>query len=368
MSSLKANKSGNSWVFPLAKGYTLHKLTDAPSTEVSTTRDELLKFYSTMQLIRQVENVCNTMYRKKEIRGFLHIYSGSEAVVVGVESALTMKDHSITAYRCHGHALIRGETPRTVLAELAGKHAGTSKGKGGSMHLYNKQHNFYGGNGIVGAQVPIGAGIAFACKQLKRDEVCTTYYGDGAANQGQVFEAFNMAKLWNLPCIFICENNKYAMGTEIHRAAASQEFYARGDYIPGIRVDGMDVLAVKAASRFAVDFVKKHGPIVMEFETYRYEGHSMSDPGTTYRTADEVQMTRKTRDPISQTKLRLLLNKIATEDELTAIDEKISIEVKAASEFAINAPWPVEEELYWDILKEKVPVRGVELTKSYVPH
>jgi len=368
MSALKAKKlSDTEWQFTIEKDFPLHNLQSGPSKEVKTTRAELLSFYKQMQLIRQVENISNNMYRKQQIRGFLHIYSGQEAVAIGMESALTFNDSIITAYRDHGHALARGETAKTVLGELVGKLAGCSKGKGGSMHMYNKKTNFYGGNGIVGAQVPVGAGLAFANKILKNGHVCVTLYGDGAANQGQVFEAFNMAKLWKLPCIFVCENNHYAMGTEAFRAAANLNFYARGDYIPGIRVDGMDVLAVKSASKFAVDFVKKEGPILLEMETYRYEGHSMSDPGTTYRTTDEITKTRKSRDPIAQTKLRLIINQMAKEEELQEIDDAIKKEVQEASEFALQTEWPPEEELYLDIMKEKVPVRAVELEKSYVP-
>jgi len=284
-----------------------------------------------------------------------------------MEAALTLDDHVITAYRDHGHAISRGDTPKRVLAELCGKVTGCSRGKGGSMHMYKADANFYGGNGIVGAQVPVGAGLAFAAKTLGTGRVSVSLYGDGAANQGQVFEAFNMAYLWKLPAIFVCENNKYGMGTEAFRSSASTDYYSRGDYIPGIKLDGMDVLAVKAASVYSVEYVKKHGPIVLEMETYRYLGHSMSDPGTSYRTQEEIAETRKSRDPISQVRERLLVNGIASKDEIAAINKEVKTEVDDAVQFAIDSPYPELGELYTNVFKEKVPIRGVELANSFTP-
>eukprot|EP01089_Gocevia_fonbrunei_P015339 TRINITY_DN445_c0_g1_i1.p1 TRINITY_DN445_c0_g1~~TRINITY_DN445_c0_g1_i1.p1 ORF type:complete len:405 (-),score=108.36 TRINITY_DN445_c0_g1_i1:31-1245(-) len=367
--ALQGEKIGtNEYKFTFETKFATHKLPDnGPENSIITTTEEMIKLYTQMQRVRFTENASDALYKKKIIRGFLHLYSGQEAVCIGMEAALTLKDAIITAYRDHAHAITRGHSPRDVIAELCGKATGCSKGKGGSMHMYKADANFFGGNGIVGAQVPVGAGIAFAQKILKNGQVTVALYGDGAANQGQIFEAFNISKLWNLPCIFVCENNKYGMGTEAYRASASTAYYTRGDYIPGIKVDGMDVLAVKAASRYAVDYVKKNGPIVMEMETYRYLGHSMSDPGTSYRTQDEVAEYRKTRDPIAQTRERILVNGMATKDDIKSIDKTIKAEIDDAVQFALDSPFPEAKELYTQILKEDVPVRGVELSNSYHP-
>ncbi|KAJ2704637.1 alpha subunit of pyruvate dehydrogenase, partial [Coemansia spiralis] len=293
---------------------------DVPSSKVTMARDELVGLYREMQVVRRLEMASDSSYKHKLIRGFCHLCTGQEAVPVGVESALTKKDAIITAYRCHGFTYMRGASPVGILAELMGRKEGVSKGKGGSMHMYAP--GFYGGNGIVGAQVPLGAGIAFAQK-YRGEEACTVaLYGDGAANQGQVFEAYNMAKLWDLPVLFVCENNKYGMGTAAARAAANTDYYTRGQYIPGIRVNGMDVLAVRQAIAYAREYAISNGPMVLEMKTYRYGGHSMSDPGTTYRTREEVQHMRSTSDPITGYKHRLLDNGVATEDELKAIDKE----------------------------------------------
>ncbi|KAH7937697.1 hypothetical protein HPB49_014829 [Dermacentor silvarum] len=268
-------------------------------------------------------------------------FQTKEACAVGMEAVLEKGDSVITAYRAHGWAYLRGVSIPGVLCELTGREPGCSRGKGGSMHVYCP--DFYGGNGIVGAQVPLGAGIALAHKYLGTDRVCLALYGDGAANQGQVFEAYNMAKLWDLPCIFVCENNGFAMGTSAQRGAASTDYFTRGDYIPGIWVDGMDVLAVREATRFAVDMCRKgKGPLVMEVETYRYYGHSMSDPGTSYRTREEVQEVRQTRDPITHFKDKLISTQLVTSDELKA-------EVDAATEMSKTSKEVPLEELYADI-------------------
>jgi len=258
--------------------FDLHKLEKGPNQKVELNKDDALNYYRQMQVIRRMELKADQLYKQKFIRGFCHLYDGQEACCVGIEAALTPKDSVITAYRAHGWTYTRGVPVSAIIAELCGRKLGCAKGKGGSMHMYN--HNFYGGNGIVGAQVPLGAGVAFAHKYKDSDNVCVSCYGDGASNQGQVFEAFNIAKLWNLPAIFVCENNRFGMGTSVERSSASTDYYSRGDYIPGIRVDGMDVLAVREATRFAKDYVLTKGPIVMELVTYRYHGHSMSDPGT----------------------------------------------------------------------------------------
>ncbi|KAK3097048.1 hypothetical protein FSP39_005873 [Pinctada imbricata] len=280
-----------------------------------------------------------------------------------MEAAITKDDSVITAYRAHGWTYIRGVSVLGVLAELTGKSSGCAIGKGGSMHMYCK--NFYGGNGIVGAQVPLGAGIAFAIKYRGEPNVCITLYGDGAANQGQVFEAFNMAKLWNLPCIFVCENNGYGMGTSADRASACIDYYTRGDYVPGMRVDGMDVLAVREATKFAKDYVLTNGPILLETATYRYHGHSMSDPGTSYRTREEIQQKREKFDPISTFKQKIVTANLVTADEIKKIEAEVRKEVDEAAERAKTDPEIPLKELYNQIYYQPPKdyhVRGCDIT------
>ncbi|XP_076372774.1 putative pyruvate dehydrogenase E1 component subunit alpha, mitochondrial isoform X2 [Tachypleus tridentatus] len=304
------------------KPYKLHKLETGPNTDVTCTREDALKFYWEMMTIRRMEAAANSLYKEKAVRGFCHLYSGQEACAVGMEAAIRKTDKVITAYRAHGWTWIRGVSMEGVLAELIGREKGCARGKGGSMHMYSE--NFYGGNGIVGAQVPLGAGIGFALKYQGKDDICVTLYGDGAANQGQVFETFNMAKLWTLPIIFVCENNGFGMGTSSDRASASTDYYTRGDFIPGIWVDGMDVLAVREATKFAADMCRAgKGPVVMESATYRYHGHSMSDPGTSYRTREEIQEVRHTRDPITSFKDKIITSGLATNDELKEIEKNV---------------------------------------------
>lgn len=280
---------------------------------------------------------------------------------MGIEAALEGEDKIITAYRCHGFTYTRGATVRAILAELLGKETGVSRGKGGSMHMYAP--NFYGGNGIVGAQVPLGAGLAWAQK-YRGESACTfALYGDGAANQGQVFEAYNLAALHQLPVVFACENNLYSMGTSLARSSASTALFTRGDYIPGIQVNGMDVLAVREAARHARQHALSKGPILLEFVTYRYQGHSMSDPGTSYRTRDEVQEVRSTRDPLSLLQSQIQEAGWATEDELSAIEKEIRAEVDEAVELAKADAFPADSELFTDIyLPETYPFahRGCE--------
>lgn len=295
-----------------------------------------------------MENAANGMYKSKVIRGFCHLYSGQEACAVGMENALRKDDSVITAYRAHGWAYLRGVSVEGVLSELTGREKGCARGKGGSMHLYCE--GFFGGNGIVGAQVPLGAGIGLAHQYLGTDQVCMALYGDGAANQGQVFEAYNMAKLWNLPVVFVCENNGFAMGTSSERGAASTDYYTRGDYIPGIWVDGMDVLAVREASRFVVDLCRKgKGPFVLEVATYRYHGHSMSDPGTSYRTREEIQEVRQTRDPITSFKDKIISSELASSEEIKKLEQEVKAEVDAAESVAKTAKEIPLEEMYADI-------------------
>lgn len=346
-----------------AQPFKLHKLEQGPPESVTLTREDGLKFYREMATIRRMETVAGNLYKAKAIRGFCHLYSGQEACAVGMEAAITKEDAVITAYRAHGWAYLRGISVLGVLAELTGRTSGCAKGKGGSMHMYAP--NFYGGNGIVGAQVPLGAGIAFALKYQDSKQICLTLYGDGAANQGQLFEAFNIAKLWDLPCVFVCENNGYGMGTSVERASASTAYYTRGDYIPGIWADGMDVLAIREATKYCKDYALKNGPILMEAATYRYHGHSMSDPGTSYRTRDEIQEVRERRDPIINLKNRLIESNLSTPEELKKIDGEIRKVVDEASEKAKTDPELPVEELYNSLFIDPpsdLKVRGCDAT------
>ena len=317
-------------------------------------KDQLLQFYREMLLIRRFEERAGQLYGLGLIGGFCHLYIGQEAVAVGLQSALTGgKDSVITGYRDHGHMLAYGIDPKLIMAELTGRAAGISKGKGGSMHMFSVEHGFYGGHGIVGAQVPLGTGLGFAHKYRDDGGVCLTYLGDGAVNQGQVAEAFNMAKLWDLPVIYAIENNKYAMGTSVNRSHSEPLLYRKGESfrIPGFQVDGMDVLAVRGAAEVALDWVRGgKGPIIVEFLTYRYRGHSMSDPAR-YRTREEVQDVREHRDPIDHAAKEL--EKLGVrEEELKAIDKEIKDIVVNAAKFAEDALEPEPKELYTDVLVE----------------
>ena len=320
----------------------------------AASKDELLQYYYDMLLIRRFEEKAGQLYGMGLIGGFCHLYIGQEAVVVGVQSTLKDGDAVITSYRDHGHMLACGMEARGVMAELTGRAGGYSKGKGGSMHMFSREKNFYGGHGIVAAQVPIGAGIGFAHKYNGTDLVSVTYLGDGAINQGQVGEALNMAELWKLPVIFVIENNKYAMGTSQERASAGTDLYNRGKPygIPGKQVDGMDVLAVREASDIAVAHCRGgKGPYVLEMQTYRYRGHSMSDPAK-YRSREEVSKVRSERDPIDRMRVWLLDEKVADEDELKEMDRNIKDIVSDAAEFAQNSPEPDPSELYTDVMVE----------------
>jgi pyruvate dehydrogenase E1 component alpha subunit len=314
---------------------------------------ELLELYRQMVLIRRFEERAGQLYGLGLIGGFCHLYIGQEAVAAGLQSALTEKDSVITGYRDHGHMLLCGIDPKIVMAELTGRAAGISKGKGGSMHMFSVDHKFYGGHGIVGAQVPLGAGLAFAHKYNEDGGICVAYFGDGAANQGQVYEAFNMAALWDLPIIFVIENNQYAMGTAVARSSAETHFFRRGDAftIPGMQVDGMDVLQVRGASEVALAHVRSgKGPVLMEMKTYRYRGHSMSDPAK-YRSREEVQDMREKHDPIEGLKKDLAAAGVS-EEELKAIDQDIRAQVSEAADFAESSPEPEAQELYTDVLVE----------------
>jgi len=297
------------------------------------------------------------------------LYQGQEAVCVGLDSQMTPQDHVITAYRCHGWLLTSrcGTDPKAGMAELFGKTSGCSGGKGGSMHMYNAKTHFWGGNGVVGSQIPVGMGMAFGLKYLKKDNVCLAAMGDGAANQGQVYEAFNISKVHKSPVIYLVENNKYAMGTPIEKASATPDFYTRGHYIPGIQFDGMDVLQVREVGKFAVNYAKKHGPIVLEALTYRYSGHSMSDPGLTYRTRDEVEGVRKTADPIGKVHHYLINNNLATPEELKEIEVGIKKQIDEVVAYATSSESPAPDELYSDVYVEPQFTRAVELKDSYHP-
>ncbi len=310
-----------------------------------------MRFYRDMLLIRRFEEKCGQLYGMGLIGGFCHLYIGQEAVVVGIQSALEPKDSVITAYRDHGHMLACGMDAKGVMAELTGRRGGYSKGKGGSMHMFSREKNFYGGHGIVGATAPLGAGLAFAHKYRNDGGITTCYYGDGAANQGQIYESYNMAALWKLPIIFVIENNKYGMGTSQARHAAG-ELYKRGEAygIPGRKVDGMDVLAVRAAAREAADHARfGQGPVILEVDTYRYRGHSMSDPGK-YRSKEEVEQMREKHDPIENHKRFMTDAKLFGEDAFSKVEKEIKAIVNEAAEFAQQSPEPDPAELWTDIL------------------
>ena len=316
----------------------------------NASKEDLLKYYKEMLLIRRFEEKAGQLYGMGLIGGFCHLYIGQEAVVVGLEATTKEGDKRVTTYRDHGHMLACGMDPKGIMAELTGREGGFSAGKCGSMHMISKEKDFYGGHGIVGANVPLGAGLAFADKYKGNDNVTFTYFGDGAANQGQVYETYNMAELWMLPVIFVIENNQYAMGTSVQRSTKSPSLWERGAAygIPGEEVDGMDVLAVKAAGEKAVEHCRAgKGPYILEVKTYRYRGHSMSDPAK-YRTRDEVQKMREERDAIEQVRKRLLEGD-ATEDELKEIDKEIKAIVNEAAEFSKESPEPDVSELWTDI-------------------
>lgn len=335
------------------EGYNL----EVPELEFETEKSQLLQMYKDMIIVRRLEMASDALYKAKKIRGFCHLSIGQEAIAVGIEHAITPKDTVITSYRCHGFAYMRGASVKEVLGELMGKRGGVSHGKGGSMHMF--ANGFFGGNGIVGAQVPLGAGLAFAHKYRGEKNATFALYGDGASNQGQVFEAYNMAKLWNLPCIFACENNKYGMGTSASRSSAMTEYYKRGQYIPGLKVNGMDILACYQASKFAKDWCAQgNGPLVFEYETYRYGGHSMSDPGTTYRTREEVQHMRSRNDPIAGLKATLLDLNIATEEEIKSYDKAAR---KYVDEQVAEAEADSPPEAKMSILFEDVYAAGSEI-------
>ena len=326
----------------------------AQETEPELAPEQALKLYRDMLLIRRFEEKAGQMYGMGLIGGFCHLYIGEEAVIVGVMAAVEEGDTIVTSYRDHGHMLACGMDPKGVMAELTGRRGGYSKGKGGSMHMFSREKNFFGGHGIVGAQVPIGTGMAFAHRYRDNGLISVTFMGDGAMNQGQVSESFNMAALWKLPVLYIIENNKYGMGTSEARASASHDLFGRGApfSIPGRQVDGMNVLAVAQAAEEAVEYVRSgKGPYILEMQTYRYRGHSMSDPAK-YRSKDEVNRMRQEHDPIDQAKNRMLEAAVADEAKLKEIDKEIKDIVTAAAEFAQDSPEPDPSELWTDVYAE----------------
>lgn len=335
------------------------------ATPAPVSKDELLKYYRDMLLIRRFEERAGQLYGMGEIAGFCHLYIGQEGVVTGIQSQLSAQDSIITTYRDHGHMLACGMDPKGVMAELTGRSGGYSKGKGGSMHMFSKEKNFYGGHGIVGASVSLGTGLAFAHHYRGDGGICANYFGDGAANQGQVYESFNMAALWKLPVLFIIENNQYAMGTSTKRHTANPHFFEHGRPwgIPGKQVNGQDVLAVRDAAREAIDYIRAgNGPMLLEMMTYRYRGHSMSDPAK-YRTKEEVDEYKHHKDPIEHAKERLESEFKVSEEALKAIDKEIREIIKEAVDFSLESPEPELSELYTDILIE-APETSHKLSQS----
>ena len=313
-------------------------------------KTDYIKIYKYMLKIRRFEERAAQLYGMGHIGGFCHLYIGQEAVVVGVLMTIEKNDSVVTTYRDHGHMIARGLDPKKIMSELTGRVSGYSKGKGGSMHMFSKENNFFGGHGIVGAQVPIGTGIAFTHKYNKEKNICRTYIGDGAMNNGQVFEAFNIAALWKLPVLYIIENNKYGMGTSVDRASAGSELFKRGEAfgIPGESVDGMNVFSVIKTAEKAGKYVRSgKGPYIIEVQTYRYRGHSMSDPAK-YRSKKELENYKET-DPIEIVKSEILNKKIANEEEIEKINKNIINEIKNAAEFALSSDYPNDSELYTDV-------------------
>ena len=312
---------------------------------------QALKYYKEMLLIRRFEEKSGQLYGMGLIAGFCHLYIGQEAVVVGMHNILQEKDTTITTYRDHGHILVAGTDPKLVMAELMGRSGGCSKGKGGSMHMFDPENRFYGGHGIVGASAALGTGMAFAAKYREDNSVTLAYFGDGALNQGQVYESFNMAALWKLPVIYIVENNGYSMGTSIARHCSITDLYKRGESfgIPGMQIDGMNILEVMQKGKEAVDYVRAgNGPIFIEMKTYRYRGHSMSDPGN-YRSKEEVTQMRENHDPIDFFRNYVLEKKLASEEDLKTIEKEVKQIVEEAVEFSHNSPEPDESELYTEV-------------------
>ncbi|KAI9907213.1 hypothetical protein PsorP6_004346 [Peronosclerospora sorghi] len=354
--SVAANSSGEV-KFDFSTPFELHRLEEGPNEFAVTNREEMMGYYKMMYTMRRMEITNDNEYKARAIRGFCHLYDGQEAVATGVEAALDRTDSWITSYRNHCIMLARGAEVKEILAELFGMKDGATGGKGGSMHFYKKKNNFYGGQGIVGAQVPVGAGLAFASKYNHNGEglmpCAITMFGDGAANQGQVFEAANMAALWKLPVIFCIENNQYGMGTSVKRSSNNTDYYTIGNKIPGIKCDGNDVLAVRECTKFMKTWCGEgKGPIFVEMNTYRYHGHSMSDPGVTYRNRDEISQMRASRDPIEMVKKRMIDTELATADEIKEVEKNVRAEVVKATKEAKASGRPDEASAFKDVYSD----------------
>lgn len=347
-------------------------------TSAEASKEELLRVHETMFRIRRMEISCDSEYKAKNIRGFCHLYDGQEAVAVGMQESLSARDNIIGTYRCHALQLVRGERVSRIVGELFGRGGGSSGGKGGSMHFYSKKNRFWGGAGIVGAQVPVGAGLAFADRFQHVQAggnpdgpmpVTVAMFGDGSANQGQIWEAANMSKLWGLPIMFMCENNQYGMGTSVERHSSNPDYYTMGGVrIPGIKINGMDYLSVREGFKWAKEFAGQGQPLYVEVQTYRYHGHSMSDPGLTYRGKEEVKTMRETKDCIKLITKRIVDNGWASEKELKDVEKRIKAEVQEEVEAARAMPLPEAGELYTDIFFNETPkfIRGAEITTSRV--
>ncbi|KAA0149638.1 hypothetical protein FNF27_01355 [Cafeteria roenbergensis] len=370
--------SSESAEFELAVPLEYHNVEGPAATSATATKEELLDVHAMMHRIRRMEISCDNEYKDKNIRGFCHLYDGQEAVAMGMRAAMTSRDNIIGTYRCHALQLMRGDTVSRIVGELFGRAGGSSAGKGGSMHFYSKQNRFWGGAGIVGAQVPVGAGIAFAdrfnaiAEGASRDgpfPITVAMFGDGAANQGQIWEAANMSKLWHLPCIFFCENNQYGMGTSVERHSSNPRYFTQGgEAIPGIRINGMDYLSVREGMKWAKSYVERGQPLFVEVVTYRYHGHSMSDPGITYRGKDEVKQMRETKDCIKLVSKRIVDSGWASEKELKDREKAIKAEVAKEVELARAMPLPDAEELYTHVLHNETPkfIRGIDIGSSRV--
>lgn len=333
----------------------------------TTTKEELLNYFNKLTVMRRMEIASDDLYKNKEIRGFCHLYIGQESIALGMDEGLTFEDPLITAYREHCQAYMRGFSPYQIISEMMSKETGATKGKGGSMHYYLKKTNFYGGNGIVGAQIPVGTGLAFALKYQKKKNAAFAMFGDGSVNQGQFLEALNMAGLWKLPIVYVIENNKYGMGTPLERSNHHTEIFSKFRSVPGLKIDGMDVFTVREFTKFTKEFSINNGPLLLEIDTYRYQGHSMSDPGISYRTKEEVNQIRNTRDNIDRLKKIILSHKLVSEDELIDIEVKIKNEIAEVVKKCKSDSLPKEEELFTEIYSgnEKIFIRGVELEKSH---
>lgn len=351
MKGAAVRSMSSSATFDLTGSFETHNLDSTPDNTIDMSKDELMENFKLMYTMRRMEITCDNEYKARNIRGFCHLYDGQEAVAAGINAALSPEDDWITSYRCHTQALIRGGSVSTVIGELFGMREGQSQAKGGSMHFYNKKHHFWGGAGIVGAQVPVGVGLAFANKYNANPgdpmNIAIACYGDGAANQGQIWESANMASLWKLPMVFCIENNHYGMGTSIDRHSSHSDYYKMGNHIPGVRIDGMNFLAVKKGMEFIRDFCSSgNGPMYVEMMTYRYHGHSMSDPGTTYRNREEIAFTRSTRDPLEFVKKTMIDAGFADADEIKAVEKEIRREVQDEVTKAKSWSKPIREDLF----------------------